>query len=642
MRFLIRHQYTLVWLTWLVILVAAFYARTVSFEFACIDDDANLRDNPFVNGSQHFWESWLKPYFNLYIPVSYSFWRALVVLAGGLEPWIFHAANALLHGLNVGLVFLLFRQWRSGLSRAACAAGALVFALHPLQVETVAWVSGARDLLATLGTLLALLLLLRSDGPRRYVLLGVATLTFTLALLSKPVACIAPIIAVCLAPQRLRQRSYLITIGIWLVFGFAAAYGNSLFQPATENPFVVVWSKRPLVALGALGFYTQKLLWPIGLAADYGLTPVRLMRSTGLVITGSVVAVWALRSRGVLMFVVGLLPTLGFVPFFYQAISATADRYVYLAMLGPALIIATWWDRGFPVRWFSAVLLSSLAACTWLQMQHWSTRVDIARRMVAVNADSWFGYFNWGTSLLQRGDAEAARHYLEASVRRRPWFPDSHYNLAIAAVETKDYAAAEQHLRTNLYFGGDNAPALIWLGHVLALQGKFDEAGAYFRRGLKMAPNHPGGRLHYAQLLRAQGKNNDAFAELELAQESSINDTKFHALKGELLLTRGENLKAIESYEKALALGSRGVDTYANLGVAYLREKDYERAEEVLSKAIAIDPYMPEALHGIGLVYEATGRRLQAVDAWTTASAQGFKPAIEALRRVRKTDGTKQ
>ncbi|MEN9835345.1 MAG: hypothetical protein RL011_1538, partial [Pseudomonadota bacterium] len=202
-------------------------------------------------------------------------------------------------------------------------------------------------------------------------------------------------------------------------------------------------------------------------------------------------------------------------------------------------------------------------------------------------------------------------------------------------VASGDLGGAEEHLRANLHFGGENASALIWLGHVLALQGKYDDADPFFRRGLSLDPAHSGGRLHFARMLRSRGHNEEALQQLDQVGPAGLTDRQYHILRGELLLARGEPAKAIDAYEQALVLGAHDAATYANLGVAYLRTRDYLRAEEVLQKAIARDPYKPEALHSMGLVYEATDRPDEAIAVWTTASGQGFQPAIAALRRIR-------
>jgi len=620
-----------------VFIVAVFYGRTYLFEFAGIDDEANLQGNPLITGSVGLAEAWVRPFLHLYIPVSYSFWRALALVLGGIKPAGFHLANATLHGLNAGVVFLLLRRWQPALTRAAASVGALAFAVHPLQVESVAWVSSARDLLATFWSLIALLLYVYPDHKQRRFTLAFATVAFCLALLSKPTAVVTPLIAAVLIVRRLWQRPYRDTLLLWSLMAVAAAALSAHLQPAVENPFVVPWHQRPALVLAALGFYAQKLAWPIGLSADYGLTPVKIMRSVPLLATGTIFAIAALRSVGLRLFVIGLLPTLGFVPFFYQAISAVADRYTYIAMLGPGLLMAMWWRRGPQLHWVLTATVIVWACLSALQMDHWASRIAVARRMVATNAESWFGYFNWGSALLEQGDGEAARHYLEASIRIRPWFPDSHYNLALADVASNDLSGAEEHLRANLHFGGANASALIWLGHVLALQGKYDDADPFFRRGLSLDPTHAGGRLHFARMLRAQGRSDEALEQLDLVGPSGLTDLHYHTLRGELLLAKGEAAKAIEAYEQALVLGAHDAATYANLGVAYLRTRDYLRAEEVLQKAIARDPYKPEALHSMGLVYEATGRKDEAIAVWTTASGQGFQPAITALRRIRLT-----
>ncbi len=355
-----------------------------SFEFSFLrwDDPVNVTENPLL--LRPSWASlgqiWNAAYEGLYVPLTYSAWLAVVAIAGlPPSPAVFHGLNAVTHLVNVLLVFAWFFRllphagssaaWQRG---AGATVGALLFAIHPLQVEPVAWVTCFRDLLSATFALLTLHLVLGSadaregargpapggsqvepadNGPSRFVSPSVkaqilAGITFSLALLAKPSVASLPFVvgAVSLLVRRegllvaLRRAAPLAALSIVAIWVTRQAQHGA---GAAADP---LWL-RPLVALDALQFYLAKLVWPASLSLDYGRTTSSLSQAGSfawcwilplLVLGGA----WALRRRwppalfGAAIFLSALLPTLGLVSFAFQSFSNVADRYAYLALLG--------------------------------------------------------------------------------------------------------------------------------------------------------------------------------------------------------------------------------------------------------------------------------------------------------------------
>lgn len=385
--------------------VGGVFGSLLTADFLRWDDSQLIVHNPVVTQGL-FHVIWSDPLDGLYIPVTYSLWATLWSASPG-HPWLFHAANIAIHAVNAVLVL------RIGLALIgpmaphgmfAALLGAAVFALHPLQVETVAWITCGRDLLAAAFTLGALAILVAGDSTPRLV---AATGLFVLALLAKPTVAVAPLaLAVILHTAGLGTRRRLATLVLWIAPAAAAVLVNkAIQQQAAElrritSPFV----QRLWIACDSLAFYAEKLVCPYPLAADYGRTPARALATfptpLGLAVlvaaagsaTQALVRGRQLVSGLVVAALIFVMPTLGVVPFQAQGISTVADRYAYLAMacigwlcavvaaaLRPALLIPA----------FAAVcLLTGMSIC---RLPVWQANESFFTDMVAKNPASLGG-----------------------------------------------------------------------------------------------------------------------------------------------------------------------------------------------------------------------------------------------------------
>ncbi len=422
--------------SWLYVLLLAactlsVYGRILGHDFVAWDDDGHITENPRLDPIS--WPSlvrfWREPFFGHYVPLSYTLFTAEARLARShrdefgkqhFKPAIFHAGSLLLH---LGCVLLAYRLLMMILDEptAACL-GALFFALHPLQVESVAWISEQRGLLAGLFTFLALMAWLKFDAGRPekrggtgYYLL--ATAAYVAALLAKPSAVCVPLLAAALDVFLLR-RSWRVTAAALLPWAAAAAVMMIVTrreQPASMLSYLPPPWTRPLIAGDALQFYLARIVWPFGLIAQYPRAPLIVLRDEWIYFAWIVpalvlLACWRYRDRGPWMlctawFVAVLLPVLGLTPFAYQHFSTVADRYAYLAVFAPALA-AAWWVAQNPSGWrrhAMAVLLCLLAALSFQQAGHWRDTEALFAHTLRHNPCSDVAHGNWGAELLRRG-----------------------------------------------------------------------------------------------------------------------------------------------------------------------------------------------------------------------------------------------
>ncbi|MCB0404070.1 MAG: tetratricopeptide repeat protein [Bdellovibrionales bacterium] len=492
--------------------ILVIYIQVLGFEFLNLDDPIHLGSNPHLNGQAPFLTLWKLPYKRLYIPLTYSIWGGLYQLTEA--PWAFHLLNVLLHALtSVCLVFPLIRRTYG---KQAAIWGTLFFALHPLQVEAVAWVSGFKDVLS--GTLLFLALWLFVEGSDNKKdlqgsFLSASLFCALLAALAKPAAVMFPLLAWVLSPRLSRKQaatlalSVILALPLALITSHAQAQQGFLFTPAP------LW-QRPLVALDALGFYLSKVFFPFGLVLDYGRTPASLFRdpSTVLFVALSSVALalatvpsYALRPwrSGALFFSLALLPVLGLKPFVYQTTSTVSDRYAYAALFGMALALAPFFAN--PRRRFlvaSCCVIVFLGTLTFLQTQRWKNNFTLFHYVVSKNPASWLAYNNLASAYETAGDLENARHFYERSIKIHPHVPGFN-SLGIVSIEMNKPREAVDWLRKGLAAGFEDARLYNNLGTAWMQLGDAKRAESAFLRALELESMD----ITYQNLRRLRNEN---------------------------------------------------------------------------------------------------------------------------------------
>ena len=488
------------------------------------DDPLHVLENPRLVplSWRGLGQLWIRPYRGLYVPVSYTAFAAETLFARAVSATaapaaaVFHGVSLLVHAGCVGLVFRLLGRLEA--TPWAAAAGAALFAIHPLQVESVAWISEQRGLLAAFFSLLAIEFFLRADCssqspfPSRDEL--AASLCFTTALLCKPSAVVAPALAAVLAtvsPAPRRPRRSAVVLGLWCLLAVATGWGTTALQPV-DSGVAGPWRLRPIVAGNALAFYAGKVVLPRSLCIDYGLTPTAiataphaLRKAIAVAVALAAVAVVP-KLRGcrlpLAIFVVPLLPVLGFVPFSFEGISVVADRYAYLAMLGPAVAVAKALDTGRS-RWRGAVVagaIAVLAAGAWFQTAVWRDSVALAGRALAVNGGTRGTLNNLGLAFLERGRFAEAVTCFEDAIACDPGYPRSRFNLGLAWHRTGRLAEAEQAYREALRLDTTYGLARNNLGIVLGQTGRRDEAEREFLNALAIDPDHVDAARNLANL----------------------------------------------------------------------------------------------------------------------------------------------
>ncbi len=519
------------------------------FDFVDWDDPKTIAANPDFNppsigGLMKYWK---EPYLDLWIPVTYTVWTGVAHVAKlevpdergiALDPYPFHAANILSHILSAVLVFGILRmlvahEW-------AAMLGALVFALHPVQVEPIAWVSGFKDALSGLFTLAAiwqyLLYATRrqagEEGRAWQVPYLLATIFFVLAMLSKPSAVTVPII-VGIIDLFLFRRSWTEVSGplwIWLLMALAILVVGRMAQPATALDYIPPLWSRPILAGYAMAFHLYHLVFPIALAADYSKSPDRLMQYEKLatltlwLIPASIIAIgyyyrrtasWIIVAGGV--FAAALLPVLGLLPFDFQYYSSVADRYLYVAMLGPAMVVAYLCSR-YPRPWVAGIaglLVITLGILCYRQTEFWRDTQSLFAHTLKVNPRSMVAHQMLGNMAERSGNRDNAIYHYKEALITKPGDPETEYNLANVYVAAEKVKESLPHFENAVKRRPSDARFHNNFGDALRRLNRLDEASNKYADAVAVAgPNDP---------LQAQARTNLARAQLQIGMNLSVD-----------------------------------------------------------------------------------------------------------------------
>jgi len=443
------------WPWYLVIALAVLlvFAQAALFDFLQWDDLALIVNNGYVNPPilSHALMAWARAHAGLYIPLTYNVWAAIATVASTqsadiagitVNPYPFHTANVLIHLLSAWLVYRIVALWWE--QKWISATAAVIWAVHPIQVEAVAWATGMKDVLSGFLALAAIYLYLstaarKDTEPERTRIrtasrYGAAAFCMMLATFAKPGVVGVPLFAIVLDLLVINRSWKTVLKCSWplLLAVVPAVLATRSAQSVSGAPFIsAVWT-RPLLAGHALAFYLQKIIWPNVFGTDYGLTPVYVMAHwwgyAASLIPAAVTAAIILHKPGRrmlgaagLVFLAGVAPVLGFAPFVFQRYSTVADRYVYLSMLGVALAVA-YLLRRMPTRWAVTVacfICAILMIRAGIQTATWEDNRTLAEHTFAVNPNSMAGYLNAGISLMHESELSEYQASVETDPGRR-------------------------------------------------------------------------------------------------------------------------------------------------------------------------------------------------------------------------------
>jgi len=474
------------------------------------DDDDHLTRNPCIIGPLGFAAIWTSSRAVYYPLVLTSFWVQHAIW--GLNPMPYHVVDVALHAACAVLLWRVLKR----LGVTGAWLGAAIWALHPVQVESAAWITEQKNTQSCFFYLLAILFFLRwlaSSGARlpRARKYGAALLCATLAILSKSSTVMLPVVlGLCWwwMDGRWRWRNTFWLIPFLMISG--AASGWTIWEQKYANHALGVewsqtWPQRAVIAGKDIWFYLWKLVWPHPLTFIYPVWNTDASRLTGylplIAMALGLFLLWLARNghlRPVFFaasyFVISLFPVLSFFNVYFFRYSFVGDHFQYLASIGPLALAGagiTWgarWvggEEGLVYPAFSGALLIVLGMLTWLQCGVYTNLETLWRGTLADNPNAWIAHFNLGDILVRQGHLdEAVAEYRE--------------HLALMP-------ASEEGLGN--------------LANVLLMQGHTDEAVVEYGKLLQIDPDSPEGHGDLSAALLRQGHVNEAIAEAQKAVE---------------------------------------------------------------------------------------------------------------------------
>ncbi len=597
------------------------FARLYHASFLFYDDSYSVYDNAHMNPLHpEYGFYWAHPYFGLYAPVSYSIWSLIAAstrlahsasdpdrLPTIINSYAFHEAGVLFHAANAVLVYLILRKLIKSNLYLPAVLGAMLFAFHPFQVESVGWVTATNTVFCGFFSLISVYAYVNwaQQEIRRkadYRLYAVSFVAYLVALLAKPNAAALPLIVGALDYFLLRRSAAKAGMALlpWLVPAVAVSVATSVVQPFTDRADNVAFYQRPFLAGFAIAFYLYKLILPIRLSPDYGLTPAVVVRMTPWFylawIVPAALCVWAVRFReklavpvaGTAIFIAYLLPTAGLVQSAFQHISLVSDRYTYLALLGPALALAWAVDRSRSMLMggLASLLVAACAVATVIQTGIWHDNGRLYRHALAINPNSPSSMANLGKEYLldaatcpdtaHKNDmVRTAARLLTVACKLQPNERSNHVQMGLA-----DHAL------------GDDQGAIAECDRAIAIASLPDD---YVTKGA---------------LLYMSGRYDEAEQTLNKSLEMDTSNPSAYEFLGLCLMHRSDVQGAADAFHKALDINPdfqaahkdlrtlAGVTT--NRGVALARLNQVEQAKQLFSMAIQVDPTYPNAYRDLG------------------------------------------
>lgn len=528
-----------------------------------------------------------------YYPLTHSaFW--LQARLWGDATVGYHLVNVGLHATSAWLILLVLRR----LAVPGALLAALLFAVHPVQVESVAWMSELKNTLSTALYLAAALLYLRFDeGRERRHYLGALAL-FTAALLAKTVTASLPVaLAVVIWWRRgaLRWRQDAAPLAPMLALGAAAglltAWVERAHIGAEGAEFDLTPVGRVLLAGRAAWFYLGKLAWPAELSFVYPRWRIDpsdpWQYLPPLLLAGALLGLWWMRGRTraplatLLLFLAGVAPALGLVDVFPFRYSFVADHFTYLASI-PALAFAaagvTWaagklgWSSRAARVAVGAALLAPLAVLTVVQSRHYVSAEALYRATLQRNPEAWLAHNNLGLLLAADGRLDEARGHFHEALRLAPEIAEHQMNVGRLLVAEGALEEGVRHLREAVRLDSTAVNAYSNLGVALMRQGRLEDALAELDRALALRPGHPEATRN-ASLVRQElgvrraqdGDLRGAAGHLREAARLTPDDATIRYNLGTALLALGRRTEAAREFEEALRLNPNFPEARANL-----------------------------------------------------------------------------
>jgi Flp pilus assembly protein TadD len=658
------------WLFALFLLSVTFMAYQPVWHAGFIwDDDTFLTDNPVIKSASGLYRLWFTASTPDYFPMTSSMlWLEWRIWA--MHPLGYHLVNVLLHALSAVLLWRVLQR----LKIPGAMLAAAFFALHPVNVESVAWITERKNTLAMFFYLGAILSWVRFDDSGKGRWYGLALAGFALALLSKTAVAPLPLVLLGIIWWRRGRVGWKDVRQLVPFFVMAAVLGlvTIWFQSHRAIGSEVVrtdgfWSR--LAGAGwAVWFYLYKALLPLKLIFVYPRWQIDARNVLSylplvLLVAGFVLC-WRFGRQwgkalcfGLGYFVVMLLPVLGFINIYFMDYSLVSDHWQYFAIIGPLVLAAAGvktmlaavtggnkWVRGVGC----AALLVGLGALTWQQCGIYANSETLWQTTLRLNPTSWMVHNNLGYDLLfRKGRVNEAMTHFEKSLELKPDDAEAHNNLGVClsregrmddavsqfekALGIKpDYPQAHNDLGLSFSILGrkdeaisqfkkaleiqpDYPDACFNLGNTFGQLGRTGEAILQYKKALELKPDFLAARMNLGDSLSRMGRIDEGIAQIQKAVELDPDDAEARYNLGNILFQAGRTGEAVVQFQRAVELKPDDADAQSNLGGCYLQLGRVTDAITHYRKVLELKPASAEAQNNLGFSFFLLGHMDEAI-----------------------------
>lgn len=634
-----RHHKILAIYLLLILTIIVTYWQVKNFDFVNFDDPVYVTANPKVQSG---------------LTIDGVTWAFTTFCAGNWHPltWLSHMLDCELYGLNpMGhhwtslqihltntlLLFFILQYMTGALWRSAFVAA--LFALHPLHVESVAWVSERKDVLSTFFGMLTILAYIRYVKKRNLFRYFLVFMLLSLGLMAKPMLVTLPFVLLLLdfwPLERLKYYSHHQSSGFQSLNLSRLIWEKvPLFIPVAISSLLTILAQKEIGALYTFealpvkvrianafvsyAGYIIKTIWPQNLAVFYphplGISSLWYVFLAAFAIAG--ISFFSIRlfkqhpyvAVGWFWYLGTLIPVIGLIQVGAQSM---ADRYTYIPLTG-LFIIAAWGMPDLLKKWhynriilviFSTIIIFAFSTCSYFQIRHWENSTAVFKNAIQVTDKNWLAYNNFGLALMRDGKSNDAVFYFKKTLQIRPDFLKTVDNLGIALYRLE----------------------------------KFEEALFYYLKALKIDPKHAGMHNNTANVLTALGKLEKAVQHYKKAILIDPEFAEAHYNIANVLATQGKLEKAKFQYKEAIKKDSKHSNAHYNLGCILLKQKEYKEALANFAQVIKINPDYKQAYNQIGIILLQRGKIKKAEKFFSKAVQidPGYKDAISNLLILKK------
>ena len=666
----------------LLVTTFAVYSQVQNHEFINYDDPdyvtKNLQVKKGLTGESVVWAFTSFNHAN-WFPITWLS-HMLDYQLYGSNPKGHHLTSLLFHIANVLLLFLVLLRMTGALWKSGMVAA--LFAIHPFNVESVAWVSERKNVLSTFFWLLTMWAYLRYAGKTSLKGYSLVVLFFVLGLMSKPMLVTLPFVLLMMDYWPLRRLKLgnnnetteqtdsqtslpcLIKEKIPLFLLTAVSCTMTLIVQklggALQGMEVFSQSARLTNAMVSYVVYLKKTVWPEGLAVLYPHPGNALAVWKGVLCAMALVGITAVAIKfirkapyfafGWFWYLGTLAPVIGVVQVGAQAM---ADRYAYVSLIGIFIIVAwgvpellaKWRHRDKVLVILAGICVSALMVITWNQVSHWKNSITIFKHAISVTDKKYpdfdLVYNNLGAALFaEQKTKEAISQYKEA-IKLQPDYADAHYNLGIALLAEQKTKEAISHYKTAVKLKPDYADAHYNLGIALFAERKTGEAISHFKEAIMLMPGFADAHTNLGIALLAEGRTEEAVSSFKLAIRIDPDFSVAHYNLGNALSIQGKTEEAISHFKEAIKLKPDFADALNNLGTMYYLGASQNYKEAVKWFRLSAEQQHATAQYNLGLMYgNGQGVPKDYVLAhmwWTIAGSNADKNAVKNINIVEKS-----